>query len=344
MALAPRIVFVLLAPAVCSAAGPSGRGLLFFASYPERANTAAIANPYVSGALHTFYWSNVEPAEGRYDWEDVDRRIRPWVEAGKQVALRIMWSSAGSWPEPAAKRPFPQWLTARGAAAVNTPVSGAAVPLVWDPLYKVHARRLLREMARKFDGHPAIAFIDVTPGAETNPYRARMDRYEAGFREVFKNTPASDGRGYSEQLWAETVKWYIDEAAAAFRSTKLLVTLNVGSLDGPSRFREFGEHAVSKGMFVGQNGLNRNSYQSGSERKNLFAEWDNRTQLYFEMNAALGGTTGSLMEVMKAAERIDCDYLGVYAVDVLKGTRGQPRFDAAFEEALKYGAEAIGKR
>lgn len=75
----------------------------------------------------------------------------------------------------------------------------------------------------------------------------------------------------------------------------------------------------------------------------MFTEWDRTTQLYFEMVQASGGTTGTLMEVMQAAERIGCDFLGVYAVDVLKGTRGQPNFDPAFEEALKFGASVVGR-
>ncbi|MCX7886620.1 MAG: alpha/beta fold hydrolase, partial [Verrucomicrobiae bacterium] len=33
----------------------------------------------------------------------------------------------------------------------------------------------------------------------------------------------------------------------------------------------------------------------------------------------------------------------VYAVDVLRGTKGQPDYDPAFEEALAYGAKVIGK-
>jgi hypothetical protein len=47
---------------------------------------------------------------------------------------------------------------------------------------------------------------------------------------------------------------------------------------------------------------------------------------------------------MQAAERIGCDYLGVYATDVLKGTRGQKNFDPEYEQALEYGAKALGKR
>lgn len=45
---------------------------------------------------------------------------------------------------------------------------------------------------------------------------------------------------------------------------------------------------------------------------------------------------------MKAAGRIGCDYLGVYAADVLRGTRGQREFDPAHEAALAHGARIMG--
>ena len=60
------------------------------------------------------------------------------------------------------------------------------------------------------------------------------------------------------------------------------------------------------------------------------------------MVAGTGGRTGTLMEVMKAAERIHCNYLNVYPEDVLRGTRGQPKFEAAYEAALAYGARVLG--
>ena len=51
---------------------------------------------------------------------------------------------------------------------------------------------------RKFDGDPNILFIDVTPGAETNPYRfRRINVQEPEFKTRFAETPASDGRKYT---------------------------------------------------------------------------------------------------------------------------------------------------
>ena len=61
------------------------------------------------------------------------------------------------------------------------------------------------------------------------------------------------------------------------------------------------------------------------------------------LDATSQGTTGSLMSVMQAAERIGCDYLGVYSADVLKGTPGQPGYDKEYEKALEYGAKALGR-
>lgn len=46
---------------------------------------------------------------------------------------------------------------------------------------------------------------------------------------------------------------------------------------------------------------------------------------------------------MNAAERVGCNYLGVYAVDVLWGTRGQANFDPEYEAALAHGSKVMGQ-
>ena len=78
-------------------------------------------------------------------------------------------------------------------------------------------------------------------------------------------------------------------------------------------------------------------------RAKAFLDWSKRTKLFFEMVAGTGGRTGTLMEVMQAAERINCHYLNVYPEDVKRGTRGSSNFDPAFEAALQYGAERLGR-
>lgn len=333
--------------AVCWAgtlAAAQPTGLLYFASYPQRDNPAPAKNPHLVGALFTIYWSDVEKSEGVFDWSGLERRMEVWTKEGKKIALRIMWSSSGNWPEPAAKHPTPQFVLEAGAVTAHSVSSKTDIPLPWDPVYRKHARRFLAELARKFDGDPNILFVDVTPGAETNPYRfRRINANEPEFKHRYAETVASDGRKYSHELWLATVKQGVDDAVEVFHKTPLLVTLNTGSIDGPEQFQAMGDYCVSRGCLLGQNGLNARSYDGESARKTAFQAWGAKTKFYFEMVDAAGSNTGSLLEVMKAAERIGCSYLGVYAVDVLRGTTGQNNYEAAYEEALAYGAKALGK-
>jgi len=116
-----------------------------------------------------------------------------------------MWSSSGNWPEPAAKHPTPQFVLDAGAVTVRSESSKTNVPLFLDPIYRRCANRFLAEVARKFDGDPNVLFVNVTPGAETNPYRfRRINVNEPEFKTRFTEKAASDGRKYAHELWLET--------------------------------------------------------------------------------------------------------------------------------------------
>jgi len=320
------------------------KGLLYLASYHYRDNSEATKNPYIIGALFNIFWSEIEKKEGIFDWSQLDKLIGLWTSAGKKVALRIIWSSSGNWPDPSAKNPTPEFVIKKGAITVYSEKTKTLVPLFWDPIYLKYAKKFLYEVARKFDGDPNILFIDVTPGAETNPYRFRtINILEPEFKQKFLSAKASDGTQYSHDLWLTTIKKFIDDATTIFKKTPILITLNVGGIDGPNQFLTIGEYCVEKGCYVGQNGLTARSYESDSLIKNAFQKWAKKTCLYFEMLDPSGNKTGSLMEIMKAGERIGADYLGVYAIDVLKGIKGNPNYDPTYEEALAYGAKVIGK-
>lgn len=322
-------------------------GLLYYAKadYAHADNTAVIANPNICGALFQVIWSEVEKEDGRCDWSEVDRWIKPWLDAKKSVAIRVMWVTSGAWPKPYYKTPTPKWVWAKGAKFAFLEATRTEIPLVWDPIYKKYALRFLEQFAARYGSNPQLLFADVTPGAETNPYRFGLNNpANLAFKDAYAQTRASDGRSYSEDLWIETLKDWIDASARVLPQTPLLVTLNVGSLKGPDRLREIGEYCVSKGFYVGQNGLGGRSYQDPEAgRMKSFLDWSKRTKLFFEMVAGTGGRTGTLMEVMQAAERINCHYLNVYPEDVLRGTPSQKGYDPAFEAALKYGAERLGR-
>lgn len=325
----------------------SDGGLLYYAKDDRDAsaeNTAAIANPAISGALFQVIWSEVEKEEGRWDWSRLDRWMKPWLDADKKVAVRLMWSTSGYWPRPFYKTPTPRWVWEKGAVFAFHSDSGTEIPLAWDPVYQKYAWRFLEEFARRYDGLPGLLFVDVTPGAETNPYRLGLiSQRDAGFAAEFRKVAASDGRVYGEDLWLDTVKTWVDAADRFFQKTPLLVTLNVGGLDKSGDHSvAIGDDCVGKGFYVGQNGLSGRSFLDVSlGRSAAFVRWSQQTKLFFEMVRASGGQTGTLKEVMQAAERIHADYVNVYPEDVLRGTKGQKDFDPVFETALRYGHDRI---
>jgi hypothetical protein len=324
-----------------------GAGLLFYAKadYAFADNTSVIANPHIIGALFQVIWSEVEKEDGKCDWREVDAWIKPWLDAKKSVAIRIMWVTSGAWPKPYYKTPTPKWVWEKGAKFAFLEGTRTEIPLVWDPIYRRYAWRFLEQFAARYGDNPRLLFVDVTPGAETNPYRFGLaNPVNLAFKESYAQVKASDGRAYSEELWLDTLKEWIDASARILPRVPLLVTLNTGSLRGIEHSREIGDYCVTRGIYVGQNGLAGRSYQDPeAARTKAFLDWSGRTKLFFEMVAGTGGRTGTLMEVMQAAERIHCSYLNVYPEDVLRGTRGQKNFDPAYEAALKYGAERLGK-
>ncbi len=319
-------------------------GLLYYAKadYAFADNRAVIANPYISGALFQVIWSEVEKEEGKCDWRELDAWIAPWLAAGKSVAIRLMWVTSGAWPKPYYRTPTPRWVWAKGAKHAYLAATGTEIPLVWDPIYRRCAERFLAQFAARYGDLPQLVFADVTPGAETNPYRFGLNNpANLAFKDTYAQTPASDGRTFSDELWLATVQEWIDASLRLLPRTPLLVTLNVGGLRGGDRATVIGDFCVARGLYVGQNGLSGRSYAEDSARKRAFLAWSGSTRLFFEMVARTGGRTGSLMEVMQAAERIRCHYLNVYPEDVQRGTRGQPGFDPAYEAALKYGHETL---
>lgn len=337
---------VLGEPAKRSPREPAA-GLLYYAKadFASAENSDVVRNPHICGALFQVIWSEVEKANGKCDWGQLDRWIAPWVNARKKVAIRVMWSTSGNWPKPYYKTPTPQWVWHEGAKHAFHAPSGTEMPLFWDPIYQKYAWRFLAELAARYDRNPDVLFLDVTPGAETNPYRfGTIQRSDPEFKFQFEKIAASDGRCYGDDLWLQTMKAWIDASDRTFHSVPLLVTLNVGGLHVADRSATIGDYCVERGFYVGQNGLSAGSYLDPSKgRTASFLRWNKQTRLFFEMATGTGGRPGNLMEVMKAAVRIRCNYLNVYPEDVLRGTRGSRQFDPTYEAALAFGAAELKK-
>ena len=107
-------------------------------------------------------WSFLEPEEGRFNWSLLDTPAQRWIDKGRQIALRI--SSTESWMRWAT----PKWVRDAGAKGYNFTVGKGVDPNgpYWEPDYKDPVfldklDRFLAALARRYDGNPNVAFIDI---------------------------------------------------------------------------------------------------------------------------------------------------------------------------------------
>lgn len=113
-------------------------------------------------AYYRWYWDELEPEEGKFNWAMVDSVLALAKAHGQRLATRIM---------PANGRPrIPGWYRKTGArgwdfVAESTQNAGKTDPS-WmpdheDPLFAKYMGRLVKEFAKRYDGHPDIDHIDI---------------------------------------------------------------------------------------------------------------------------------------------------------------------------------------
>ena len=113
-------------------------------------------------AYYRWYWDELEPEEGKFNWAMVDSVLAAARAHGQRLATRIM---------PANGRPrIPVWYRNSGAkgwdfVAESTQKAGKTDPS-WmpdheDPLFAKYMGRLVKEFAKRYDGHPDIDHIDI---------------------------------------------------------------------------------------------------------------------------------------------------------------------------------------
>jgi len=113
-------------------------------------------------AYYRWYWDELEPREGQFNWAMVDSVLAAARARGQRLATRIM---------PANGKPrVPAWYRKTGARgwdfiAESTQNAGKTDPS-WmpdheDPLFAKYMGRLVREFAKRYDGHPDIDHIDI---------------------------------------------------------------------------------------------------------------------------------------------------------------------------------------
>jgi len=128
--------------------------------------------PGVSTIYMAIPWTFLEPREGQYDWSIIDTPAQRWIAKGKQIALRFPCC------EPFYEYATPQWVEAAGAKFhpfQTTPRSRqwtkdllgddiperCFAPDYSDPVFLRKHANFLAAAAKRYDGNPHVAYIDV---------------------------------------------------------------------------------------------------------------------------------------------------------------------------------------
>lgn len=197
----------------CDPPAINGVYALGFQGRPYRFLRPYLENPDLDGLSLRAGWSEVEPAEGAYDWSLFDPVIAHAVRHAKKVMLRVL---------PGARTP--EWVYAAGAARFefvdgnryhDTYGRTLAMPVPWDPVYLSKWERFIAAFGAKYADHPAVTIVAVTGPAVGGEMHLADKRNAAAWHAV----------GYSNASLIDSWKRTIDAFRAAFPCRHLTVAL-----------------------------------------------------------------------------------------------------------------------
>jgi hypothetical protein len=120
----------------------------------------ALAGIPTAAAYIRFYWSSLEPAEGKIDFEKIDGLLARARKAGQRLSFRVM--GAGTDRE---YLYVPQWLKDQGCKGFEYQYEKSGpkhwVPDYDDPLFQKAHFRLIEELGKRYDNHPDVDTLDI---------------------------------------------------------------------------------------------------------------------------------------------------------------------------------------
>ena len=116
-----------------------------------------------------FAWAAIEPREGEFDWQPIEHALDEWAKIGRVCNIGVACASTHSTLP--GGYVTPKWVFDAGAkknemdltptmATLGTPGHKVA-PVFDDPIFLAKYRNFLQAFAKRFDGDPRIAVLDI---------------------------------------------------------------------------------------------------------------------------------------------------------------------------------------
>ena len=113
--------------------------------------------PLMDHAYLRLAWGYLEPQEGQYNWEIIDKIIDPWVAAGKKISFRVSCKETGMQLNGYAT---PKWVFDAGAKYTVMP-DGSIEPEYDDPIFLEKLDNFHRVFAERYDAREEIIYVDI---------------------------------------------------------------------------------------------------------------------------------------------------------------------------------------
>lgn len=168
-------------------------------------DAAAIKQPFVKGGLVRTMWETLERAPGEYDWSDVDRKIDPYVSAGKQFSLAVI-----------AGPHTPKFYQTGTVVNFSNKRGPASMPVPWDETYRRGLEMLFDALGKRYASHPNLRLVYV-PQSSLNGIEGSLPS---------RVSPAWDTLGYSPRRHADAVVELAKKIKVAFPNVPVVVELH----------------------------------------------------------------------------------------------------------------------
>lgn len=176
-------------------------------------------------------WAFLEPKEGEFNWTLLDTPAQRWITKGKRIAIRVTCSE--NWMRHAT----PEWVKAAGAKGVEYqfgtgPKVGGPLwdPDYLDPVFLQKLENFLTAMARRYDGNPNVAFVDIgTFGLWGEGHTLMSSKL-------------------SDEQNSAAAQRHIDLHVKVFKKTLLCISDDVAGHDKPGRDFPIMDYARARGV------------------------------------------------------------------------------------------------
>lgn len=241
--------------------------------------------PYIAGTQLSYSWAEIEPQEGKYQWDIIEKDMEPWAREGKKSWIEV--TTANKRDKTDSGRGTPEWVFQKGIPKVKAE-NTASYPVFWNPSYIELWGNFIRAFANKFDGDPRIEF--VVTGGYSNGHEPNLSAWDNDVLMDQWIEVGFDGFTSSGVYLNKAIKPILKIFPDAFRKTPIAQIIHAKT-DFDQALNEF---AASMKFILLSNGLsvkhaNTQSRQAWRDRREKlgvkvgFAEWGPRgreTDLY----------------------------------------------------------------